>query len=233
MINNNARQNFLRQGFLFIISSSSGTGKTTLARRLLASEQGVSNGEPPSLRMSVSCTTRPQLAGEVDGEDYHFIDEETFHERKQRGEFLEWAEVFGNFYATPHAPVSAALAEGIDVLFDIDWQGAEQIYEQMASELVVRVFLLPPSRAELERRLVTRRRDGSSELDLRLERVAEEIKHYVEYDYVIINDNLERAFTSLRSILQAERCKRERRNGLEEFVSSFALSTSASSLLKL
>ena len=184
--------------------------------------------------MSVSCTTRPQLAGEVDGEDYHFIDKDTFLERKQRGEFLEWAEVFGNFYATPHAPVRAALAEGSDVLFDIDWQGAYQIHKQMEeSELVVSVFLLPPSRAELERRLVARRRDDKSELDLRLARVADEIKHYVEYDYVIINDDLERAFASLRSILQAERCKRERRNGLEEFVSSFATETSGDSLLKL
>ena len=228
MINNTTRQ-----GFLFIISSSSGTGKTTLARKLLASEQEASSDKKSSLRMSVSCTTRPQLAGEVDGEDYHFIDEKTFRERRQRGEFLEWAEVFGNFYATPHAPVRAALAGGSDVLFDVDWQGAEQIHKQMEPELVVRVFLLPPSRAELERRLVARRRDDKSELDLRLARAAEEIKRCKEYDYIVINDDLELAFTSLRSILQAERCKRERRNGLEEFVSSFTLTTSDESLLKL
>ena len=222
--------NISREGFLFILSSSSGTGKTTLARKLLASEQTDSGSKNSSLCMSVSCTTRPQLDGEVDGEDYHFIDEATFHERKQRGEFLEWAKVFDNFYATPHEPVRLALAKGSDVLFDVDWQGAQQITAQMEPTLVVRVFLLPPSRSVLEQRLIARRRDDASALDLRLARVAEEIAHYKEYDYVIFNDDLELAFASLRSILQAERYKRRRQNGLEEFVASFVTETSSESL---
>ncbi len=222
-----------RHGFLFILSSSSGTGKTTLARKLLASEQTRNKEQIPSLSMSVSYTTRPQHEGEVDGKDYHFIDKKEFHERKQRGEFLEWAEVFGNLYATPHAPIQTALAQGSDVLFDVDWQGAKQITNQLEENLVVRVFLLPPSRAILEQRLIARRREDKSALELRLARAAEEIAHYKEYDYVIVNDDLEAAFSSLRSILQAERYKRERQNGLEEFVANFATNVATNRLPRL
>ncbi len=205
---------FLRRGFLLIISSSSGTGKTTLARKLLADEQ--------ELVMSVSSTTRPRSKGEVEGEDYHFLDTETFEARRSRGEFLEWAEVFGNLYATPHAPVRDALERGQDVLFDVDWQGAEQIKAQMDHLSVVSVFLLPPSSAVLEERLVKRRRDDPSTLALRMEKAFEEISHVKDYDYIIVNGELEKAFAQLKAILLAERCKRHRQRELDGFVESFA-----------
>ena len=217
---------FLRRGFLLIISSSSGTGKTTLARKLLADEQKLAEEQaqsrPSALVMSVSSTTRPRSKGEVEGEDYHFLDTKTFEARRSRGEFLEWAEVFGNLYATPHAPVSEALERGQDVLFDVDWQGTEQIKTQMDPSSVVSVFLLPPSSAVLEERLVKRRRDDPSTLALRMEKAFEEISHVKDYDYIIVNGELEKAFAQLKAILLAERCKRHRQRELDGFVESFA-----------
>ena len=212
----------LRRGFLLIISSSSGTGKTTLARKLLADEQARTKDCLPSLVMSVSCTTRPQSEGEVDGQDYHFLDTKTFEAHRNRGDFLEWAEVFGNLYATPHAPVSEALEQGQDVLFDVDWQGSEQIKAQMERSSVVSVFLLPPSFKALEERLIRRRRDDPSTLALRMEKVAEEISHAKDYDYTVVNGELETAFAQLKAILHAERCKRHRQRELDRFVESFA-----------
>ena len=214
---------FARRGFLLIISSSSGTGKTTLARKLLASEQAQEQKEdrPPSLVMSVSCTTRPQSEGEIEGTDYHFLDTKTFEARRSRGEFLEWAEVFGNLYATPHAPVREALEQGQDVLFDVDWQGAEQIKKQMDHSSVVSVFLLPPSLKILKERLIDRRRDDPSTLALRMDKVAEEISHAKDYDYTIVNGDLQTAFAELKAILYAERCKRHRQRELAGFVESF------------
>ena len=213
---------FSRRGFLLIISSSSGTGKTTLARKLLAFEQEQARDRPASLVMSVSCTTRPQSEGEIEGRDYHFLDRKTFETHRNRGEFLEWAEVFGNLYATPHAPVREALERGQDVLFDVDWQGTEQIKAQMERSSVVSVFLLPPSPEVLEERLVRRRRDDPSTLVLRMEKAFEEISHAKDYDYTIVNGELETAFAQLKAILHAERCKRHRQREMDRFVESFS-----------
>ncbi len=212
----------LRRGFLLIISSSSGTGKTTLARKLLAFEQEQARDRPASLVMSVSCTTRPQSEGEIEGRDYHFLDRKTFETHRNRGEFLEWAEVFGNLYATPHHPVREALERGQDVLFDVDWQGTEQIKRQMEPSSVVSVFLLPPSSKALQERLVQRRRDDPSTLALRLEKASEEISHAKDYDYTIVNGDLDKAFAQLQAILYAERCKRHRQRELERFVERFS-----------
>ena len=214
---------FSRRGFLLIISSSSGTGKTTLARKLLAAErQAQEHNMPSALVMSVSCTTRPQSPDEVEGKDYHFLDRQTFDERRHRGDFLEWAEVFGNLYATPHHPVREALERGQDVLFDVDWQGTEQIKRQMEPSSVVSVFLLPPSSKALQERLVQRRRDDPSTLALRLEKASEEISHAKDYDYTIVNGDLDKAFAQLQAILYAERCKRHRQRELERFVERFS-----------
>ncbi len=198
-----------RRGLMFILSSPSGAGKTTLADRMLEKD-----GE---IVLSISATTRPPRSGEKDGEDYHFVAEEKFLEMRDNNEFLEWANVFGNYYGTPRAPVEAALAQGKDVLFDIDWQGAQQL-DQVARDDVVKVFILPPSRAELERRLRKRAQDPEDVVQKRMAKADAEISHWAEYDYVIINYALDESEELLRSILFAERLKRRRQVGLAAIV---------------
>ena len=194
-----------------VLSSPSGAGKTTLAGRLIALDA--------SLSMSVSVTTRAPRPGEVDGKDYIFIDAPEFERRRQAGDLIEWAEVHGNFYATPRAPVLAALAGGEDMLFDIDWQGAEQLRAQLPAD-VVGVFILPPDGATLERRLRMRAQDSQTVVARRLAAAATEITHWRDYDYVIVNADLEASLAGLRAILAAERLKRARQTGLEAFVAS-------------
>lgn len=198
-----------RRGLILVLSSPSGAGKTTLSKRVLASDAGI--------KLSVSMTTRAPRAGEVDGQDYYFVDRETFARRRDEGQLLEWAEVFGNFYGTPRAQVEADMAAGFDLLFDIDWQGAQQIAERMSADLV-RVFILPPSGAALEERLRARAKDSEAVVRQRMARAADEISHWGEYDYVIVNDDLERSVAGLRAILTAERLKRDRQRGLPDFV---------------
>ena len=198
-----------RRGVLFVLSSPSGAGKSTIARKLLADE--------PELGVSVSATTRPIRPGEVDGKDYHFVDLEEFRRMAAEHEFLEWAHVFGNRYGTPHAPVDAMLADGQDVLFDIDWQGAQQLH-QIAGGDVVRVFILPPSMAELRDRLVKRATDSIEIIDARMARAANEVSHWDGYDYVLVNDDVERCFRDEKTILNAERLKRSRQTGLIGFI---------------
>ena len=200
---------FQRRGVLFVLSSPSGAGKSTIARMLLAAE--------PELAMSVSATTRPIRANEVDGIDYHFVDLDRFREMVADHAFLEWAHVFGERYGTPRAPVDAMLAGGKDVLFDIDWQGAQQLH-QIAGGDVVRVFILPPSMAELHRRLTERRTDSPDVIERRMARAANEISHWDGYDYVLVNDDVERCFEGVRTILAAERLKRSRQTGLIGFI---------------
>ena len=200
---------FKRRGILFIVSSPSGAGKSTIARKLLKSERG--------LEMSVSATTRPMRPGEVDGVDYHFVDTAKFKDMVANGEFLEWAHVFGHRYGTPHLPVEKALSEGRDVLFDIDWQGAQQLY-QLAGGDVVRVFIFPPSMEELERRLRLRGTDSDVVIDARMSRAAAEISHWDGYEYVLVNDDVEHCFEKVSVILASERLKRSRQTGLIGFV---------------
>lgn len=198
-----------RRGLMFVVSSPSGAGKTTLAGRLLKSDANIT--------LSVSATTRPQRAGEIDGVHYHFVDRDRFAAMRDADEFLEHAEVFGNFYGTPRAPVDKALAEGRDVLFDIDWQGARQI-EAAARDDLVRVFILPPSRAALEDRLRRRAQDPEEVVAKRMAKADDEMSHWAEYDYVIVNSDLDQAERELTAILTAERLKRRRRVGLTDFV---------------
>jgi guanylate kinase len=198
-----------RRGLLLVLSSPSGAGKTTLAGRLTQAD--------PCLGMSVSVTTRAPRQGEVDGKDYIFIDRQEFERRKQAGELIEWAEVHGNFYATPRAPVLSALAHGQDMLFDIDWQGARQLKAEASADMVG-VFILPPDAATLERRLKTRAQDSEAVVSRRLAAAASEIAHWRDYDYVIVNADLEASLAGLRAILAAERLKRVRQIGLESFV---------------
>ncbi len=200
---------FKRRGILFVVSSPSGAGKSTISRKLLAADQG--------LEMSVSATTRPMRPGEVDGVDYHFVDLPKFREMVANHEFLEWAHVFGHRYGTPHGAVEKALADGRDVLFDIDWQGAQQLY-QLAGGDVVRVFIFPPSMEELERRLTARGTDSQDVIDARMARAAAEISHWDGYDYVLVNDEVESCFAKVQTILDAERLKRSRQTGLIGFV---------------
>ena len=198
-----------RRGLLFVLSSPSGAGKTTLARRLIASD--------PSIAMSVSVTTRTPRPGEVAGRDYDFIDDVEFARRRAAGDLLEWAKVFDHHYATPRAPVIHALNTGRDVLFDIDWQGTQQIAASLPRDLV-RVFILPPDGKTLEARLKSRNQDPADVVARRMAKAAAEISHWNEYDYVIINDDLDRSHASLTAILAAERLKRERQPGLDGFV---------------
>jgi guanylate kinase len=198
-----------RRGLMLVLSSPSGAGKTTLSRRLLDAD--------PQLEISVSVTTRKQRPGEVEGRDYRFIDRSRFDQMVGKGELLEWAEVFGNCYGTPRAPVEAALREGRDILFDIDWQGTQQLRERAAGDLVT-IFVLPPSIPDLEQRLRARAQDAEAVIHARMSKASDEMSHWAEYDYVVINNDIERAFSGLLAILAAERLKRERQVGLATFV---------------
>lgn len=198
-----------RRGLMFILSSPSGAGKTTIARQLLAKDGDI--------RMSVSVTTRPIRPGEVDGRDYHFIDEPEFHRMVENGELLEWAEVFGHLYGTPKAQIKAGLKAGQDFLFDIDWQGTQQLYQRMEVD-VVRVFLLPPSIAALEKRLRARGTDSEAVIQARMDRARSEISHWDGYDYVVVNDDFDACFAEVHGILRAERLNRARQTGLVDFV---------------
>ncbi|MGM4905297.1 guanylate kinase [Tardiphaga sp. 866_E4_N2_1] len=198
-----------RRGLMFVLSSPSGAGKTTLTRLLI--------DRMPGLQLSVSATTRPMRPGEVDGKDYIFVDKPRFEKMAKGNELLEWATVFDNRYGTPRAPVEAALSAGNDVLFDIDWQGTQQLREKARAD-VVSVFILPPSAADLEKRLHTRAQDSDEVIRGRMSRASHEMSHWAEYDYIVINHNVEEAYSEVQSILKAERLKRERRTGLTSFV---------------
>ena len=198
-----------RRGLMFVLSSPSGAGKTTLSRMLIDRVAG--------LQMSVSATTRAMRPGEVEGRDYLFVDKPKFEAMAKRGELLEWAIVFDNRYGTPRAPVEAALSAGRDVLFDIDWQGTQQLREKAGSD-VVSVFILPPSAADLEKRLHTRAQDSAEVIRGRMDRASHELSHWAAYDYIVINRSVDEAFAEVQSILKAERLKRARRVGLTEFV---------------
>jgi guanylate kinase len=192
-----------------VLSSPSGAGKTTLSRMLLEADRTV--------ELSVSVTTRRKRPGEVEGRDYHFIDRPAFDAMVARSELLESAEVFGNCYGTPRKPVETALTRGRDVLFDIDWQGTQQLREKAGRDLVS-IFVLPPSIPDLEKRLRTRAQDSDEVIHARMTKAADEMSHWAEYDYVVINTDIDRAFWEVRAILAAERLKRERQTGLSEFV---------------
>ena len=198
-----------RRGLMLVLSSPSGAGKTTLARSLLAADSHIS--------MSVSVTTRQARPGEIDGQDYHFVDTQAFGEMRNRGELLEHAKVFDNYYGTPRAPVEDTRGQGHDILFDIDWQGTQQLQEAAADDLV-KVFILPPSATELEKRLNTRAQDSAEVVAARMSKASDEISHYPEYDYVIVNEDAEQARAQLQAILMAERSKRARQTNLSDFV---------------
>ena len=200
-----------RQGLCFVLSSPSGAGKTTISRKMLETD--------PELTMSVSCTTRAPRPGEVDGKDYFFVSKEKFKEMVNNNEFLEYAEVFGNFYGTPIKFVQDTLTSGKDVVFDIDWQGTRQLAEKMP-ENIVSVFILPPSMEELEKRLKQRAQDDEEVVRKRMKKASREISHWNEYHYVIVNTDLDKAMTAVENILRAERLKRKRQPGLDNFVQS-------------
>ena len=199
-----------RRGLLIILSSPSGAGTSTLARRLRSWD--------PSIRFSVSATTRPPREGEVDGREYHFVGQERFRRMVARGEMLEHAEVFGNLYGSPRAPVEAAMAAGADTLFDIDWQGGQQISNSGLGKDVVSIFILPPSMAELERRLKHRGQDSHAVIGSRMARSREEISHWAEYDFVLVNREVDRCGREIETILTAERLRRDRQPWLSGFV---------------
>ena len=198
-----------RRGLMLVLSSPSGAGKTTLSRQLL--------GNDSQIQLSVSCTTRAKRPSEKDGVDYKFIDTASFRSMIDRGDFLEHARVFDHYYGTPRAPVETALDAGCDVLFDIDWQGTQQLKEKGREDLVT-VFILPPSTRDLERRLITRAQDSPEIVAQRMAKATDEMSHWAEYDYAIINRDIATSLTELKSILTAERLKRERQSGLAGFV---------------
>ncbi|MDF1749722.1 MAG: guanylate kinase [Alphaproteobacteria bacterium] len=198
-----------RRGLMLVLSSPSGAGKSTIARAILESD--------PEIDMSVSVTTRPKRPGEVEGRDYIFINRTEFDLMVNRGQLLEHAKVFDNYYGTPKAAVMDALLEGRDALFDIDWQGTQQLAESAIDDLV-RVFILPPNSRELERRLNTRAQDSQAVIAARMAKASDEMSHYAEYDWVIVNRNLEESVEQVRAILCSERLKRKRQVGLGEFV---------------
>lgn len=198
-----------RRGLMLVLSSPSGAGKTTLARRLLEGE--------PGLEMSVSYTTRKKRKDEIEGRDYHFVDRETFASMRDHGEFLEWAVVFDNYYGTRRKPVEQALTNGRDVLFDVDWQGAEKLRAEAGAD-VVTVFILPPSGKALEQRLTERAQDSAEVVYARMRGASNEIQHWGDYDYVVINHDVNQSLASLRAILAAERLRRSRLISLKDFV---------------
>ncbi len=198
-----------RRGLLVVLSSPSGAGKTTISRLLLEADADVT--------MSISATTRPQRPGEVEGVDYHFVDDAEFDRLIETNEFVEWAPVFGYRYGTPKAPVKEALRDGRDILFDIDWQGTQQLHSAMGEDLV-RIFILPPSMPELERRLRERGTDSEAVVADRMQRAAAEISHWAEYDYVLVNADMEKCLAKVQTIVAAERLKRSRQVGLVAFV---------------
>ncbi len=198
-----------RRGLMYVLSSPSGAGKTTITRALLKSNS--------NLDVSTSITTRPCRPGEIPGRDYHFVDEPEFNAIMEKGDMLEYAKVFGHFYGTPRAPVEESLAAGRDVIFDIDWQGTQQLADISRNDLVT-VFILPPSAEELERRLHDRGQDSEDVIRKRLSKAADEISHYSEYDYVLINQDIDKATEEAQTILNAERLKRRRIGGLSGFV---------------
>jgi guanylate kinase len=198
-----------RRGLMLVLSSPSGAGKTTLSRKLIEND--------PSIDLSVSVTTRAPRNGEVDGRHYHFIDDTRFDAMVKTGDLLEWAEVFGNRYGTPREPVEASLAAGRDILFDIDWQGTQQLNLKARGD-IASIFVLPPSMSELERRLRMRAQDEEEIIQRRMHKAADELSHWAEYDYVIINDDLDKAFGEVRTILAAERLKRWRQPWVSAYV---------------
>jgi guanylate kinase len=198
-----------RRGFLLVLSSPSGAGKTTITRRLLERD--------PSLSLSVSVTTRPRRSSEIDGRDYHFIDQPSFDRMVAQGELLEHATVFGHCYGTPRAPIDAAIAVGRDIVTDIDWQGTQQVKASLRDDLVT-IFVLPPSLEALEARLKTRAQDSAEIVAARMEKSAEEMSHWPEYGYVIVNDDLEASVAQAQAIVTAERLSRDRQTGLADFV---------------
>jgi guanylate kinase len=198
-----------RRGLMLVLSSPSGAGKSTIARNLLEEDKG--------FELSVSYTTRPRRGSEIDGVHYHFVSKREFDRLRDGDAFLEWAEVHGNSYATPREPAEAAMADGRDMLFDIDWQGADQLRQSMPAD-VVSVFILPPSLAELKARLLRRAEDQAQVIEQRLKNARDEIEHWRKYDYVVVNDDLNRAFHAVKCVVQAERLRRDRRPGLFEFV---------------
>lgn len=200
-----------RRGFCLVLSSPSGAGKTSLARRLVEEDGNVT--------LSVSATTRPPRPQERHGSDYLFVSKEEFAKLRDSGGLLEWAEVFGNLYGTPAAPVREALARGTDIIFDVDWQGASAISRLLPGDSVT-VFILPPSREELVRRLYGRGTDPEHVIRLRLKEAGEEISHWPDYDYIVVNAEFEESFAALKSIVRAERLKRERQTGISNFVKS-------------
>lgn len=198
-----------RRGLMLVLSSPSGAGKTTLARRLLDAE--------PGIELSISHTTRPKRNGEKEGRDYHFVDRDAFTRMRDQSEFLEWAVVFDNFYGTTRQPVEQALAAGRDVLFDVDWQGAASLRDKSKDD-VVTVFILPPSAADLEQRLNVRAQDPPEVVRRRMLGASNEIQHWDEYDYVVINHDIDCSVEAVRAILAAERLRRSRLTGLKQFV---------------
>jgi guanylate kinase len=209
MSNDNGTSAIQRRGLMLVLSSPSGAGKTTLSRQLLDNDK--------QIQLSVSCTTRQKRPGERDGVDYRFVDPATFRGMIERREFLEYAEVFGNYYGTPKRPVEEILSAGLDVLFDIDWQGTQQLRDKGRADLVT-VFILPPSTRDLEKRLLTRAQDSKDTVALRMMKAADEMSHWAEYDYVVVNRDIATSLNNLKAILTAERLRRERQVGMSVFV---------------